>query len=272
MLGKVERAIERLRAFEPPEGYWLAFSGGKDSMCIYHLAQEAGVKFEAHYNVTSADPPELVQFIRKHYPTVSRDMPILSMWQLIPRERTPFTRLARYCCKYLKERGGDGRVVVTGVRWAESVNRRKRRGLAEVHEVGKQAVVLLNDNEETRRMIEHCPTAGRRIVNPIIDWTDCDVWTFIRSRGLPYCSLYDEGFWRLGCIGCPQGGARQMQRDFRRWPKYRENYLRAFERMLAERASRGMATSWKTAEEVMQWWTGGNPTYPLWDGLEATKQ
>lgn len=54
---KIETSIKRLRSFEPPEGYFLAFSGGKDSQCIYHLAKMAGVKFDAHYNVTSVDPP-----------------------------------------------------------------------------------------------------------------------------------------------------------------------------------------------------------------------
>ena len=50
---KVENAIKRLQSFEPPEGYYVAFSGGKDSQCIYHLCQMAGVKFDAYYNVTS---------------------------------------------------------------------------------------------------------------------------------------------------------------------------------------------------------------------------
>ena len=56
---KVTIAIERFQDFEPPEGYYLAFSGGKDSQTIYHLAQEAGVKFDAHYNLTTVDPTEI---------------------------------------------------------------------------------------------------------------------------------------------------------------------------------------------------------------------
>ena len=67
---KVQKSIERLKAFEPPEGYFLAFSGGKDSQCIYHLAKMAGVKFDAHYSVTTVDPKELVRFIKKEYPDV----------------------------------------------------------------------------------------------------------------------------------------------------------------------------------------------------------
>ena len=68
ILDKVEIAIKWLKAFEPQEGYYVAFSGGKDSQCVYHLCKMAGVKFDAHYNVTSVDPPELVRFIKKNYP------------------------------------------------------------------------------------------------------------------------------------------------------------------------------------------------------------
>lgn len=57
LIDKVQIAINRLKNFEPPDGYFVAFSGGKDSQCIYHLCEMAGVKFDAHYSVTSVDPP-----------------------------------------------------------------------------------------------------------------------------------------------------------------------------------------------------------------------
>lgn len=100
---KVENAIKRLQSFEPPEGYFVAFSGGKDSQCIYHLLQMAGVKFDAHYSVTSVDPPELVQFIKRQYPDVIFDLPRYSngeritMWNLIQNHSMPPTRMVRYC-------------------------------------------------------------------------------------------------------------------------------------------------------------------------------
>lgn len=252
---KVKIAIDRLQVFEPPEGYYLAFSGGKDSQCIYHLAKEAGVKFDAHYNLTTADPPELVWFIKKNYPDVSRDRPKETMWQLIPRKLMPPTRLARYCCQELKEGGGEGRIVVTGVRWAESVRRKQTRGIAEVLGKSKKTnYILLNDNEQERMMFENCTKKGKRIVNPIIDWKDEDVWEYIKSRGLEYCKLYDEGFKRLGCIGCPMAGINQMLYGFERWPKIKQAYLRAFQRMLNTRKTKGLETSWETPEDVFNWW------------------
>lgn len=252
---KVKIAIDRLQAFEPPEGYYLAFSGGKDSQCIYHLAKEAGVKFDAHYNLTTADPPELVWFIKKNYPDVSRDRPKETMWQLIPRKLMPPTRLARYCCQELKEGGGEGRIVVTGVRWAESVRRKQTRGIAEVLGKSKKTnYILLNDNEQERMMFENCTKKGKRIVNPIIDWEDEDVWEYIHTRNIEYCKLYDEGFKRLGCIGCPMAGKDGMLHQFERWPKFKQAYLRAFQRMLDTRKVKGLETSWGTPEDVFSWW------------------
>lgn len=134
---KVDKAIMRLQTYEPPEGYWLAFSGGKDSVVVKALADMAGVKYEAHYNVTSVDPPELVRFIRQ-FNDVAFDIPHdkdgnrISMWTLIPKKKMPPTQIARYCCAVLKESRGRGRFVVTGVRWAESNKRKKNRHLAEI--------------------------------------------------------------------------------------------------------------------------------------------
>lgn len=128
---KVEIAIERLQTYEPEEGYWLAFSGGKDSVVVKALADMAGVKYDAHYSVTSVDPPELIQFIKDEHPDVDFILPRdkdgnrISMWNLIPTKTIPPTRIARYCCQALKEANGLGKLTVTGVRWDESVNRKK---------------------------------------------------------------------------------------------------------------------------------------------------
>ena len=137
---KVETAIETMRFFEPKDGsgYYLAFSGGKDSVVLKALADMAGVKYDAHYRVTSVDPPELVRFV-KTFPDVSIDIPRykdgtpITMWNLIPKKRIPPTRVQRYCCGELKEVGGEGRMTLTGVRWAESRNRRENQGRVTIY-------------------------------------------------------------------------------------------------------------------------------------------
>jgi phosphoadenosine phosphosulfate reductase len=225
---KEQVAIERLQKYEPCEGYYLAFSGGKDSMCIYHLAIAAGVKFDAHYSVTGIDPPELVQFIRKNYPDVKWEMPQMSIWRYIEKKGLP-TRLSRWCCEKLKERGGEGRVVVTGIRWEESLKRRSRP----MYHVMKKKVVL----------------------SPIIDWTLLDIWDYIDNHQLPYCSLYDTYADRLGCVMCPMAGPAERKRAFRRYPKICYAWHRAALRYYAA-GSKG-AKRFKDGEDLWNWWLSG---------------
>ena len=145
---KDEISIQRLRDFEPKEGFYVAFSGGKDSIVTLDLVKRSGVKYDAHYNITGIDPPELYYFIRDNFPEVQRHRPETTIWKLIEKKMMPPTRKVRYCCAELKERGGKGRRVVTGIRWAESYRR------------GKRSVV------------EECFRDKHRVyVHPIIDWT-----------------------------------------------------------------------------------------------------
>lgn len=263
----VEQAVHRLRKFEPHRGYFLAFSGGKDSVTLKALADLAGVKYTAHYSVTSVDPPELVQFV-KTFPDVAFEIPrdkdgrAITMWNLIPKKRLPPTRIVRYCCEHLKEHMGaePGVVKLTGVRWSESVNRRKNRAGLEIGESRNDRRTLYDPDEIPAEKVPELLAGGfETILNPIIDWTDEDVWQFIREHGVRYCQLYDEGFQRLGCIGCPMGGPKRQEEEFERWPKYRENYLAAFARMVERSKAKDKETGrpyigQKDAQAVYDWW------------------
>lgn len=274
---KIDAAIKKLQAFEPPDGYYVAFSGGKDSQCIYHLCEMAGVKFDAHYRITSVDPPELVRFIREQYPDVEREIPHdsdgkpITMWNLIVKVGRPPSRKSRYCCADLKESGGVGRVTVTGVRWDESPRRAKTRGPVEIlsqpakakrialtrgieyAESPQSGIILNDDNDRTRRYVEVCYRTMKTLVNPIVDWNTEDVWSFLNDIAqVPHCCLYDQGYNRLGCIGCPMASVRSRKRDFERYPKHKEAYLRAFRRMLDKRDEEGRPSEiYSTPEEVM---------------------
>ncbi len=228
IIDKVAIAIERLKTFEPQDGYYLAFSGGKDSQVIYKLAEMSGVKFDAHYNVTTVDPVELIRFIQSKYPAVALDRPKKTMWQIIANHCMPPTRMVRYCCEELKECGGNGRTVVTGVRAAESVRRR------------------------SWQMFQPCKRRHGHILNPIIDWDETDVWDFIRKEIGYWCELYDRGYNRIGCIGCPMSS--NQSRELADNPKIKRSYLLAFERMLVRRRERNLETTWTTGQEVMDWW------------------
>ena len=273
-----KRAIQRLKTFEPrEEPYYLCYSGGKDSDVIRILAELAGVKHDIVNNHTTVDAPETVRYIRS-IPNVQISYPKMTMWDLIVKKGLPPTRLMRYCCKELKERGGAGRVKITGVRWAESNSRKENAGLVRI--IGKPktviqtaeennadftltnagGVVLNVDNAESRKVVESCYRTTSTMVNPIVDWDDNDVWDFLNHYGCKSNPLYECGFKRIGCVGCPMGGPASMKREFMRYPKYANMYTKAFDRMLVARAERGLDNrAWRTGKDVFKWWIGENP-------------
>jgi phosphoadenosine phosphosulfate reductase len=212
------------------------------------------VRFDAHYNITTVDPPELIYFMREHYPLVEPDSSGITMWKLIEKNGLP-TQRQRFCCRELKEHGGDGRICVTGVRKAESVKRSKRKPF-EIIAQQRSDSMLFNDNSENRRLFETCTVKGERIVNPIIDWLEPDVWEYHSQKKLCHCCLYDQGQDRLGCIGCPMGNTKGMVEDFTRYPKFYNMYLHAAAKHLKYRESRGKRNTgyWETPESYMHWW------------------
>ena len=113
--------------------------------------------------------------------------------------------------------------------------------------------MLNNDNEESRKMVEQCYQRNKTVVNPIIDWSNEDVWEFIKEYNIPYCKLYDEGYKRLGCIGCPM--STHQAEELQKYPKYKRAYIRAFDRMLKEGKKAGIDyDNWETGVDVYKWW------------------
>ncbi|MDE7228744.1 MAG: phosphoadenosine phosphosulfate reductase family protein [Treponemataceae bacterium] len=206
-------------------------SSGLDSVVVLDLVKKAGVRYDAHHNLTGIEPPELIYFMREHYADVITESPKNTIWRLIEQKGVPPTRLMRYCCAELKEHGGEGRFKITGIRHEESVKRSKRK------------------------YFEPCMrNSGTRFLNPIIDWKDEDAWEYIRTNNLPYCKLYDDGWRRIGCLFCPMSTIREKQRQCREYPKYKEAFVRAFDRMIAGRRADGKQTTWKNGEECFEWW------------------
>ena len=142
-----KKAIDILQTFASDEPYQLAYSGGKDSDVILHLAKKSGVKFTAVHNHTTVDAPETVYYIRKKVERgeVIVSYPRMSMWNMIVKHKTPPTRLFRYCCEELKEYSGKGKKVVTGVRKYESRNRKLNHGIVTFTKPNKEVKSNVDD-------------------------------------------------------------------------------------------------------------------------------
>lgn len=271
-MDKLDTAVKRLQSASEMSLYLyerpllLTYSGGKDSDACIEVAKIAGIPFEVQHSHTTADAPETVRHVREKFRALELEgihceivYPMFkgrrtSMWDLIPQKLMPPTRLVRYCCEVLKENAGRDRWIITGVRWAESATRKASRGIYEANGGRKAHVILNNDNDDLRRVTETCASKNKRTVNPIIDWTDEDVWALLRDRHVQCNPLYCE-FGRVGCVGCPMAGKSGREREFLIWPRYKRLYLAAFDRMLRERASRGKHTyGWQDAMDVYRWW------------------
>ena len=231
------RKAERLAlAYDSRGGYYLAFSGGKDSQVLLHIAQLAGVQFTGHMNLTSVDPPEVIRFVRQHYQIAVEKT-------LLPTQRV------RWCCNEYKENAGAGRVTLIGIRHQESVRRAKRN---EVEISSRKFSGTLEGFEQYREEKMKNPRRGRPakgvnitnataertvgcisgreslLISPIIHWTERDVWEFLNSVcRVPHCRLYDEGYRRIGCICCPMSSYRQKLREMNRWPHVKRKWIKA---------------------------------------------
>nr|DAO16171.1 MAG TPA: phosphoadenosine-phosphosulfate reductase [Caudoviricetes sp.] len=275
MSDKVDIAVKRLReAAEMSQALYdkpllVTYSGGKDSDTVLRLAQIAKIPFEVQHSHTTADAPETVYHVRDKFRELELagikceidyhtqpDGTRTTMWNLIPRKLIPPTRLVRYCCAELKEGGGKDRMITTGVRWDESTARKSRGALEIISKRREKSIFLNNDNDEDRRLFETCTMKGKRVANPIIDWETSDVMDFLTGEKVKLCSLYSEGWKRVGCIGCPMAGKHRYA-EFARYPTYKKAYIRAFDKMMEMRRLRGMPRGVEVDEtgvDVFHWW------------------
>ena len=270
LLQKAEKMALR---YDSEDGYFLAFSGGKDSQALYHVAQMAGVKFKAHMNFTSADPPQVIRFVRRQYPDVVTHAPKWSIYdRAVERGILPSMRL-RWCCADFKETAGAGKVTLIGIRKAESVRRAKRHevevsdrrfsgNLDEFYQWQQAQLEMKEEklrkkmqregkkvNEDEFAMVKdrevRCINGKDSIlVSPIFEWSEQDVWYFLNEVArVPHCELYDKGYHRIGCILCPMSSPKQKLRELKDFPHVKHRWLEAIKAIRAGGVSQGECTA-----------------------------
>ena len=249
----MQRAEKMALSFNS-DGFHLAFSGGKDSIVMYRLAEMAGVKFTAHMQITTLDPHELMNFIRRNYPDVTFHRPEMNFYELIKKKKMLPLRQSRYCCQYLKEQGGSGTVTLIGIRSDESVKRAKRNEVEISGHKYSNTLDQFNIDVESKNL---CVKGKDKIlISPIFQWTDRDVWKFIRDNKMEYCKLYDEGYTRIGCIFCPMSSKKSKQNDRLRYPKV-EHTIKKSIQYLIDKIGYGNRYN-ATSDELFNWWVGND--------------
>lgn len=252
---KINAAINELQIEEPPEGWFLAFSGGKDSIVCEKLLSLANVNYEAHYCATTIDPPEVLRYITKYYPHVNWNYATwkgkpCNFYSMIKVKDLP-RRDCRWCCAIFKEYSGQGRYMIEGIRKSESYNRSKRQKreyflnyyYRKKHLRSGLSLDKLNELVAKKK--------AKKVLNIIFDWSEKDIWDFIHLFNMPYCILYDQGYKRIGCIGCPSASVRNIRKDFIRYPTIALNIIKSITYL---REVKGIYLNFDSSEDVFNWW------------------
>ena len=292
---KIEKSKEILRlASDMSDHYYhkpivICYSGGKDSDVILRLAMECLNKdqFEVLHSITTVDSPITNRYVNEIYAElkekgikceksipVGRDGKHTNMWKLIVEKGVPPTRFARYCCQTLKEVSTPNRLAVLGVRSDESTKRKGRDTLGIRAKTYKETLFFSLDHvEEVHRealepetepngtvwdctLIKEMRENKGTTVNPIYEWSDSDVWSYLNSGGYKHNPMYDIGYHRVGCVGCPLATYRQKLRQFNDFPTYKQLYITAFDNMLMRLKEKGLEVNsqWKDGESIFNWW------------------
>ena len=78
---------------------------------------------------------------------------------------------------------------------------------------------------------------------------------FIKKERLLYCSLYDEGWKRIGCLFCPMTYKKRRLAQVAQYPKYAIAFRKAFRKLYQHKKEKGHSVdSWRDGDEMFDWW------------------
>lgn len=166
----------------------VACSYGKDSVALLHLCKQIDPKMTVFSVMTRYKPQETLdlkylienEWWEFNFHTYSFDKKIDENLHLTNPNR---------CCELLK-------VLPT------------KRAIAEL---GLTAWItgLRHDEGETRRSYDYLEEyeCGLWKINPILDWSELDVWRYTAYHKLPVNELYLKGYRSLGCLKCSKPNA-----------------------------------------------------------------
>lgn len=186
----------------------LAYSGGKDSDVILHLARTNGINVQPIYKCTTVDPPGTIKHVLSVGATIRH--PKRNFWKIVEAKGFP-SRFERFCCSELKEfKISD--TCIMGIRKDESTKRDKRY---------KEPIEC--------RLYKN----GGRVnaIYPILYWTEKDIEEYIKENNIQCAPVYYKNNVfdvkvRLGCIACPLQNRSSRIEEFRKYPGFVKQYIK----------------------------------------------
>ena len=258
---KIKQSIDLIKqgeklalALNPTDGYYVGFSGGKDSQVLLDLVNRSGVPHKAYYSVTTNDPPENLYFIRNHYPEVTFVHHHPNLYTLIAKKGLP-TIHHRWCCKLFKEGEGAGNVVLTGVRREESAKRANYptidvRSRRKAHTDRTTPYTIDNLTENHHDCIKG---QDKIMIYPLADWTSTDIWVYIAENKMPVNPCYKLS-GRVGCMFCPYSSEEQITHYETTHPLFHQLLLANLQKFLDKR---GGDKKIHSTLEYYDWWKSG---------------
>lgn len=188
---KIERTERHLVAVleeAAPSRVRVAWTGGKDSTVVLFiwkavLEHHAAGPVRAINLDTGCKFPEVLAFRDRMAEEWGVDLHVAR--PVVPADESPLAEDVVTCCRDRKVEPLKQAVIdtnathlLTGIRRDEHPDR-----------AGRQPI-------EERTAPDH------RMINPILEWTETDIWAFHARFNLPHCELYDQGYRSLGCQPC----------------------------------------------------------------------
>lgn len=227
---KILRTFEILKScYNKAVPFHLAFSGGKDSIVLADLVKKFEFKHRLYFYNNPLLAPDTIQFIRQNYPDTIKLNPKYNFYELVAKKGILPTRMTRYCCEYFKEAHNSDSLILTGIRNDESSNRTNRKEREIIKTPGSK------------------PYKG--LCNPIINWTEADIYIYIQQQGLQLPDSYKH-LSRNGCIGCPMSCKRTYE-IFVLYPKFRHVWKKAAEIAYSKFKFKEKFTS---SDDLLKWY------------------